>query len=126
MSLLGAILIDPQVIGETLSIVRSGRDFFKPANGAIYDAMLSLYNDRGAIDIVQLNQMLLDRGTLEAVGGVQYLVELAQAVPSAASAAPSAGGSSAHPGGASSQRLAGLTSRCIKPRAWAAASPAAA
>ncbi len=86
MSLLGSMLLEPQVVGDAVLIVRGGDDFFKPANGAIYDAMVELYDKYGALDIVQLNQLLTDRETLESVGGLNYLVELANAVPSAANA----------------------------------------
>jgi len=86
MSLLGAMLIDPQVVGDVVLVVHSGDDFFKPANGAVYDAMIELYDRHAALDIVLLNQLLTDRGTLESVGGLNYLVELANAVPSAANA----------------------------------------
>ena len=41
MSLLGSMLVDPQVVGDVVLLVRGGDDFFKPANGAIYDAMCS-------------------------------------------------------------------------------------
>jgi replicative DNA helicase len=85
-SLLGSMLIDPRVIGDVIGIVRAADDFYKPANGAIFDAMVRLYNDRASLDLVQLNQMLADNGTLEAVGGLDYLVELANAVPAATNA----------------------------------------
>ena len=87
MSLLGSILIDPQVIGDIIFIVRRGDDFFKPANGAIFDAMVELYDRHSSLDIVQLNQLLIDRNALDAVGGLDYLVQLANAVPSASNAA---------------------------------------
>lgn len=86
MSLLGSILLDPQVVGDAVMILRSGEDFYKPANGAIYEAMVNLYDRHASLDIVQLNQLLADRDVLEAVGGVNYLVELANAVPTAAHA----------------------------------------
>ncbi|MHC4448316.1 MAG: replicative DNA helicase, partial [Planctomycetota bacterium] len=86
MSLLGSILLDPQVVGDVVLIVRSGEDFYKPANGAIYDTMVELYDKHASIDIVQLNQALADREILDSVGGLNYLVELADAVPSAANA----------------------------------------
>ena len=84
MSVLGSMLLDPHVIGDVVSILRAGDDFYKPANGAVFDAMLELYDRHGSVDIVQLNQLLVDRDTLSAVGGLHYLVELASAVPSAA------------------------------------------
>lgn len=86
MSLLGAMLIDPQAVGDVVLVVRGGGDFFKPTNGAIYDAMVELYDKHAALDIVLLHQLLTDRGSLDSVGGLNYLVELANAVPSAANA----------------------------------------
>src|SRR5262245_45759928 len=86
MSLLGSVLIDPQVLGDVIFIVKRGNDFFKPANGAIFDAMVELYDKHSSLDIVQLNQLLVDRNALDAVGGLDYLVQLASAVPSAANA----------------------------------------
>ena len=86
MSLLGSILIEPQVIGDVIFIVRKGDDFYKPANGAIFNAMVELYDRNSSLDIVQLNQLLVDRNALDAVGGLDYLVQLANAVPSASNA----------------------------------------
>src|SRR5262249_12476840 len=86
MSLLGSMLIEPQVVGEVVQIVRSGDDFYKPANGAIFDAIVKLYDRHSTLDLVQLNQALVDRGVLAEVGGDHYLISLVEAVPSAASA----------------------------------------
>ncbi|MCZ6836124.1 MAG: replicative DNA helicase, partial [Planctomycetota bacterium] len=86
MSLLGSMLIEPQAIGDVVLIIKSGDDFFKPANGAIFDAMVDLYDKHASMDIVQLNQMLADRAVLDSVGGLDYLVQLANAVPTAANA----------------------------------------
>ncbi|MCP3904215.1 MAG: replicative DNA helicase [Planctomycetes bacterium] len=86
MSLLGSMLLDPQVVGDVVLVVKGGEDFYRPANGAIYDAMVELYDQHAALDIVQLNQLLADRDSLSTVGGLKYLVELANAVPSASNA----------------------------------------
>lgn len=86
MSLLGSILIDPNVIADVIQIVTTVDDFFKPTNAEVYGAMCRLYEEHSTIDIVQLHQSLKDRETLNAVGGSEYLVQLAQSVPSAANA----------------------------------------
>ncbi|MHC4991744.1 MAG: replicative DNA helicase, partial [Planctomycetota bacterium] len=52
----------------------------------IFDAMVLLYDAHAALDVGQLNQMLAHEGRLDAVGGVEYLVELANAVPTATNA----------------------------------------
>ena len=86
-SLLGSILIDATVLNDVQLIIRSGDDFFKKANGSIYEIMIELNNGSlKTVDIVQLKQMLEDRNILDAVGGMDYLVKIAEAVPSAASA----------------------------------------
>ncbi|MBX3372926.1 MAG: replicative DNA helicase [Phycisphaeraceae bacterium] len=86
MSLLGSVFLEPQVLGDILLVLRSGDDFFDPANGRIFDVMVELYDRHSSLDIVQLNQVLHDRDILNAVGGLEYLIELAQSVPSAANA----------------------------------------
>ncbi len=85
-ALLGAMILDGQVIGEVVQILDGAGDFYKPAHAAIYQTLVELYDHNQAIDMVQLNQRLKDRGELEPVGGVQYLIELAESVPSATSA----------------------------------------
>ncbi|MHC4774418.1 MAG: DnaB-like helicase N-terminal domain-containing protein, partial [Planctomycetota bacterium] len=86
MCLLGSILLEPRVLGDVTFIIRDGLDFYKPTNGAIYDAMVELYDKNASLDIVQLNQQLIDHDILDAVGGQDYLVELASCVPTAANA----------------------------------------
>jgi replicative DNA helicase len=87
MSLLGAILWDSRVAGDVIPIVRSSADFYRPAHAAIYDAMLEIYDRGGTVDLVTLRQKLVDKGQLEQVGGLDYLVALAEGVPSASNAA---------------------------------------
>ena len=86
-ALLGSLLLDWQVVGEVLQIIRSPEDFYLSKHAAIYKAAVELYDQHQSLDIVQLVQRLKDVGQLEAVGGVDYLVELGESVPSATSAA---------------------------------------
>lgn len=86
MGLLGSVLVQPEVLGDVIFVVRNGDDFYKPANGAIYNAMVELFDKYSSVDIVQLNQLLVDRKVLDAVGGIGYLVELTEAMPNAANA----------------------------------------
>src|SRR2546426_10795892 len=69
MGLLGSVLLEPRVLGDVTFIIRDGQDFYKPANGALYDAMVELYDRHASLDIVQLNQLLVDRDILDAIGG---------------------------------------------------------
>jgi len=85
-SLLGSILIDPSVLNDVHLVINGANDFFNKANGLIFEVMVELYNKYSTVDLVQLQQLATDRNILEAVGGVEYLLEVANAVPSAASA----------------------------------------
>jgi replicative DNA helicase len=86
MSLLGALLWDHRVVGDVVTILRDGGDFSRPAHQVIYEAIVELYDKGGSVDVVQLHQRLVDRGVLEEVGGLDYVVGLAESVPSAANA----------------------------------------
>ena len=86
MGLLGAVLWDPKMIGDVITVIRSGDDFSVPRHARIYDAMIELYDRHATVDLVLLNQLFLDRNLVEAVGGLDYLVQLAEGVPSAANA----------------------------------------
>ncbi|MBI1335576.1 MAG: replicative DNA helicase [Phycisphaera sp.] len=86
MSLLGSMILDPRVIGDVVQIVTGQGDFYNTRHAAIYQVLVDLYDKNELLDMVQLRQRLADVGQLEAVGGVEYLIELAEAVPSATSA----------------------------------------
>ncbi|MBL1216067.1 MAG: replicative DNA helicase [Planctomycetes bacterium] len=81
MALLGAMIIDAQVIGDVIQFVRSPDDFWKPAHGHIFKALLDLYDQHNAGDIAMLYQLLVDRGVAESIGGPDYLEELAASTP---------------------------------------------
>ncbi|MEM9414909.1 MAG: replicative DNA helicase [Planctomycetota bacterium] len=85
-ALLGSMILDWRVCGEVVQIVKSPEDFYKPAHGTIYKALVELYDNVQSIDMVQLAQKLTDQGVLDQVGGVDYLIELFESVPSAVSA----------------------------------------
>jgi len=86
-ALLGSMILDWQVIGEVVQILRGSDDFYAQKHAAIYHVLVELYDRSQSLDMVQLTQRLRDLGQLEQVGGVEYLLELAESVPSAASAA---------------------------------------
>ena len=86
MSLLGSMLIDPKMIPDVVGIVADADDFAKPAHGTVYRHMVELYEATATVDIVSLVQRLKDHGVIDEVGGSQYLVELAEGVPTAVNA----------------------------------------
>ena len=86
MSVLGSMLFDPAVTGDVIQVLRDGSSFFGDANRIVFDAMVELYDKYNALDVVQLTQLLTDRGLLERIGGMEHLLEIAESVPSAANA----------------------------------------
>ena len=81
-SLLGSLLIDRDAIIRVAAFVKP-EDFYAPANGTVYRAVLDLYNRREPTDVVTLTDELGRRDQLEAVGGAAYLSALVSAVPTA-------------------------------------------
>ena len=82
-SLLGAILIDSDAIVKIADSV-SARDFFDPRHTRIYEALVQLYENHDAIDVLTLSDKLKNNGNLDMVGGASYLTELTNFVPTAA------------------------------------------
>ncbi len=85
-ALLGSMILDQRVISDVVEIIKGGEDFSKPGHSAIYEALVYLYDHNIPVDIVQVTQRLEDVQQLETLGGVDYLVMLAESVPSATSA----------------------------------------
>jgi len=82
MSVLGAILIDKDSIG-LVSEILSPKDFYNDLNGIIYDAMLSLYEERKPIDVVTLAKSLKKNKNGDKVES-SYISDLVNSVPTAA------------------------------------------
>src|SRR5215510_13582395 len=85
MSTLGAILLQPEVLHDIAQVLTAD-DFYATSHRIIYQAMLELLDQSSAIDVVILKNQLHQAQQLEAVGGSDYLLRLAESVPSAANA----------------------------------------
>jgi replicative DNA helicase len=82
-SVIGAIFLEPQAL-LTASEVLVPEDFYRMAHQKIFTTMLNL-SDRGqAIDVVTVTEELSAKKELEDVGGISYLTEIANSVPTAA------------------------------------------
>ena len=82
-SVLGAIFLEPQAL-ITASEILLPEDFYRIAHKKIFETMLIL-SDRGQpVDLVTLAEELKVKNELEDVGGISYITELANAVPTAA------------------------------------------
>lgn len=88
--ILGSMILDRECIGEVVELI--GADVFSLTEHRIlFEAIISLYEKNSEIDLVILRDELTKRQSLEAVGGVDYLVRVAESVPSASNAVYYAG-----------------------------------
>lgn len=84
-SVLGSVFISP----EKLIAVREyidPEDFYKYAHRIIFKAMISLSDQNDAIDATTVRAILDNQGDLQNIGGISYLVELVNSVPTSANA----------------------------------------
>jgi len=79
---LGSVLIDRDAIVEVAEFLRP-KDFYRPANGTIFAAMLDLFEKREPVDIVTVAEVLERGGQLDAIGGRTYLSGLSNQTPTA-------------------------------------------
>jgi replicative DNA helicase len=84
-SLLGALLLDKDIIVRVSDVVRP-EDFYDDRHGQVYAAILELYEDRQPVDLVTVTDKLANKGRLEQVGGATKLSALTASTPSAAHA----------------------------------------
>lgn len=85
-SVLGAVMIDKDAIINVAEILRP-EFFYDETNKQIYEAMQALYEKRQPIDVVTLTDQLKKMKKLAAVGGASGIVEISNAVSTAANAA---------------------------------------
>lgn len=82
-SVLGAMLQDAEAVLLAQELL-APQAFYQPAHRELFDAMLSLSRLGRPVDLITVDEELSRRGTLEGVGGTEYLVRLTQYVPSTA------------------------------------------
>ena len=83
-SVLGAVLLDERHL-HALIVEEQLRPehFYREQHGAIFGAMLELYNSDRKIDHLTVSEVLRQRGTLDTVGGASAIDELSGWVPAA-------------------------------------------
>jgi len=82
-STLGAMFLDKDAIYRAMEILRPD-DFYKNAHRYIYQTVLELTNKGEPVDLVTVSEALRQKKRLDEIGGIAYLTELANAVPTAA------------------------------------------
>ncbi len=82
---LGSMVLDPGTIDIVVHIAQAD-DFFRPSHRIIFETLCRMHNSGKPIDLITLPEELQRAKLLEQVGGTDYLVSLAEGVPSTASA----------------------------------------
>ena len=80
MSVLGAMILDNEVVSLVIPILNK-LSFYKTAHQELYQVIVDVYDKGQQVDLVVLREELKKRSLLEKVGGVEYLMELEEVVP---------------------------------------------
>jgi replicative DNA helicase len=82
---LGSMILHAPAIDIVVQIATADH-FYRPAHQLIYQVLVDMRQTARPIDLVLLRDELDRRKQLESIGGVEYLVALAEGVPNAANA----------------------------------------
>ncbi|MCD8200984.1 MAG: replicative DNA helicase, partial [Clostridia bacterium] len=82
-SLLGCMLIDNEILPETLETLDEA-DFYQQSHKYILECMKEVYTERKPVDLVTLSDKLEHKQYLDKCGGIEYVSELTNTVPTAA------------------------------------------
>ena len=82
---LGSMLLHAPVVDSVLHILRK-EQFYRPAHQTIFQCLVEMRDANRPIDLLTVKEDLERRKLLEAVGGIDYVVSLAEGVPDAGNA----------------------------------------
>jgi len=82
-SVIGGVLLDNEAFDRIADVVKP-EDFYVERHARILSAMASLSDSAMPMDAVTIAERLRQRGDLERIGGVAFLLELSERVPTAA------------------------------------------
>lgn len=82
-AVIGSMLTDKDSVISAIEVLKE-EDFYREDNKVIYSAIMNLYNRGEPVDIITLKDELVSLGKFEAIGGLEYLAELPEKVPTTA------------------------------------------
>ena len=86
LSVLGAMMLKKKAVTQAIELLRSD-EFYRQAHRVVFEAMESLVREGEPVDIVTVTESLRKSGLLEQVGGITFLANLTNSVPSTANLA---------------------------------------
>jgi len=81
-SLLGSLMIDKDAIIKIADFLHAD-DFYKQSHSKIYQVIEDLFSKGEPVDLISISSKLKEKDQLENIGGVAYLTELINTVPTA-------------------------------------------
>ena len=84
-AVLGCMLLDGEAVAMALEVLKP-EDFYREENKLIFGAMLNLYSRSEPIDIITVKEELVSLGKFEVCGGLEYIADLSEKVPTTANA----------------------------------------
>lgn len=84
-SLIGSMMLSEDAVVVALELVE-GVDFYQTAHRHIYQALVDLYNAQRPCDLITLQEELRSKEHLAEIGGVSYLSQLLNVVPTSRNA----------------------------------------
>lgn len=77
------MLTDRDAVISAIEVLKEDA-FYREDNKAIFKAIVNLYSKSEPIDIITVKSELVENGNLERIGGLEYLAELPERVPTTA------------------------------------------
>ena len=84
-AVIGSMLTDMEAVISSIEVLKP-EDFYREDNKLIYTAMVNLYSRSEPIDLITVKSELESMGKFDQVGGIEYLAELPEKVPTTANA----------------------------------------
>lgn len=82
-AVLGAIFLDDEALIKAHEILKP-EDFYRTSHQRIFEAMIYVNDQNEPVDLVTVTAELSDRRWLDEIGGVSYISDIANSVPTAA------------------------------------------
>lgn len=82
-SVLGSMLLEAEAIEKTLELIQED-SFYKDNHRKIFSAIVSLFEKNEPVDLITVSEELKKKNHLDSVGGMDYITELINSVPTAA------------------------------------------
>jgi replicative DNA helicase len=81
--LLGSLMLDKKAVFKVIDFL-SANDFYRDTHKIVFEAILFLFEKGEPIDLVTVSNRLKETKLLDKIGGMTYLTELVNSVPTAA------------------------------------------